>query len=145
MAKKELQVHDFLSKIEDFSDFNILSQEGTEFPCHKILLACTSPPMRAMMTHDMKERKEGQVTLPYQQEIVRYFVHYFYTKKVPEEVLEENLESFFSLAEKYDLQPLKLQAEEVAVKRLTTKNMVGMLHLADLYRAQQLREASEFL
>merc|ERR1711990_89809 len=97
------------------------------------------------MTHDTKERKEGQVTLPFKEEIVRYFVEYFYSRKVPKQVLEENLESFLSLAEEYDLQPLKLQAEEVAVKKLTTENMVEMLYLSDLYRAKQLREASEFL
>ena len=37
---------------EDFTDFAILSQEGTRFPCHRVILGCQSPPMEAMMIRD---------------------------------------------------------------------------------------------
>ena len=41
--------------------------------------------------------------------------------------------------------PLKLQVEESAVKLMTTENMVDMFFLGDLYRSNQLKEASKFL
>ena len=130
---------------DDFSDFTVLSMEGTEFAFHKLILAMQSPPLKAMMTHDTKEKKEGQLRLEEKEEIVQHFVSYFYDRKVPEEVLEDNLESFLSLAEMYDLKPLKLQAEKVAIKVMTTGNMVEMFYLGDMYNARKLKEASEFL
>ena len=130
---------------EDFTDFTILSQEGTRFPCHRVILGCQSPPMDAMMIRDTKERKEGQVQLPFKEEVVKAFVGFFYSRKVSQEILEENLESFLTLADSYDLAPLKLRVEEAAVKVLDTENMVDMFYWGDLYNATQLREASEFL
>ena len=130
---------------EDFSDFTILSQEGTKFPCHRLILGSQSPPFRSMMTLDTKEKKEGQVKLQFKEEVVKGFVGFFYTRKIPQEILEGNLESFLDLAESYDLAPLKLQVEEAAISLLTTENMVDMFYLGDFYHANQLKEASEFL
>ena len=73
------------------------------------------------------------------------FVGSFYTKKIPQEILEGNLESFLTLADSYDVAPLKLEVEEAAVKLLSTDNMVGMLYLGDLYHADQLKGSSGFL
>ena len=67
---------------EDFTDFTILSQEGTRFPCHRLVVASQSPPMKAMMTRDTKEKKEGQVQLQFKEEVVKDFVGYFYSRKI---------------------------------------------------------------
>ena len=130
---------------EDFTDFTILSQEGSRFPCHRVFLANQSPPLKAMMIRDTKEKQEGQVQLPFKEEVVGAFVDSFYSKKIPQEIIEVNLESFLTLADSYDVAPLKLQVEETAVKLLTTDNMVDMFYMGDLYHAIQLKEAAEFL
>ena len=52
------------NNVEKFTDFTILSQEGTRFPCHRLVLASQSPPLEAMMIRDTKEKQEGQVLLP---------------------------------------------------------------------------------
>ena len=130
---------------EDFTDFTILSQEGTRFPCHRVFLASQSPPLKAMMIRDTKEKQEGQVQLPFKEEVVKAFIGFFYSRKVSQEILEENLESFLTLADSYDLAPLKLRVEEAALKLLDTENMVDMFYWGDLYNASQLKEASEFL
>ena len=130
---------------EDFTDFTILSQEGSRFPCHRVFLANQSPPLKAMMIRDTKEKQEGRAQLPFKEEVVKAFVGSFYSRKVPQEILEEHLEKFLSLADSYDVASLKLQVEEAAVQLLTTDNMVDMFYLGDLYRATQLKKASEFL
>ena len=130
---------------EDFSDFTILSEEGTQFPCHRLVLGSQSAPLKAMMTRNTKEKKEGQVQLHYKEEVVKGFVGSFYSKKIPQEILEGNLESFLTLADSYDMARLKLEVEEGAVKLLSTENMVDMLYLGDLYHANQLKQSSEFL
>ena len=134
-----------LDNNEDFTDFTILSQEGNEFPCHRLILASQSSPLKAMMTRDTKEKQEGQVQLQFKEEVVKGFVGFFYSRKIPQEILDENLEDFLTLADSYDVASLKLQVEEAAVKLLTTENMVDMFYWGDLYHATQLKEASEFL
>ena len=126
-----------------FTDFTILSKEGMEFPCHRFILSSRSQTMKAMMTADMKEAKEGQMKLDYSDEVVEKFVDYFYTQTVPKEVLKNNVDSFMTLSELYDLTPLKHQTEEAACEQMTTDNMVDMFVLADLHSAENLKEASK--
>ena len=132
-----------LREEELLKDFAILSKDGKRFPCHRLILSSQSKAMMAMMTTDMKEKEERQVKLEYSEEVVKNFVDYFYTRTVPREVLKENLNSFFTLSELYDLAPLKLQTEEAAAEAMTTDNMVDMFVLSDLHNADNLKEASE--
>ena len=135
-------------KIKDekiLTDYTVLSQDGARFPCHRIFLATQSPPLMAKMTLDMKEKRESEMRLEYEQDVVRHFVDYFYTGMIPQETLEENLESFLALADFYDLAGMKLQTEKAAIKKMTVGDMLEMNVLANLYRADQLKVASEFL
>ena len=129
----------------DFTDFTIRSQEGKEFPCHRLILASQSPVMRAMMSNDMKEKKESKVTVKQSDEVVAHFVEYFYSRKVPREALEANLASFFNLAGFYELAPLKLLTEEAAIGMLSVENMVDLFVLGDLHSASLKSEAETFI
>ena len=127
------------------TDFTVVSQEGERFPCHRLFLATQSPVMMAMMTHDMKEKQESEMRLEYSEEVVKHFVDYFYTGKVPKTVLAENLEQFLALSESYDLMALKDLAEQAAVENITVENMLHMFALSYHYNAYKLMEVSEFL
>ena len=126
-----------------FTDFVILSKEGKRFPCHRFILSSQSQVMMAMLTTEMKEKMEGEMKLDHSDEVVKNFVNYFYTRSVPRELLKENLDSFLTLSELYDLAPLKHQTEEVAVEEMTTENMLDMFVLSDQHNADSLKEASE--
>ena len=99
--------------------------------------------MRAMLTSDMKEKEESQVTVKHSDEVVAHFVEYFYTRKVPLEVLEANLASFFDLVELYDLAPLKLLIEEAAIGMLSVENMIELFVLGDLHSAATRKSEAE--
>ena len=124
------------------ADFTVLSQKGERYPCHRIFLANQSPVLMAMMTHEMKEKQESELKLDHNEEVVKHFVEFFYTGDVPPKVLEENVESFLTLAESYDLKILKLQTELVAMEKMTVGNMLSMFAVADLYKAEKLKEFS---
>ena len=126
-----------------FTDFTILSQDGKKFPCHRVILASQSSVMRAMMTNDMKEKEEKQVTVKQSDEVVAHFVEYFYSRKVPREVLQANLAIFFDLAGLYDLAPLKLLTEEAAIGMLAVETMVELFVLGDLHSAASLKSEAE--
>ena len=127
------------------ADFTILSQEGERFPCHRVILASQSSVMRAMMTNDMKEKDESQVTVKQNKEVVGHFVEYFYSRKVPREALQTNLAIFFNLAGLYDLASLKLLTEEAAIGILSVENMVDLFVLGDLHSASLKSEAETFI
>ena len=99
----------------------------------------------AMMVNDMKEKNEKEVKLEHSEEIVKQFVDYFYTGEVPHESLRENMKTFLELADFYDLGPLRLQTEKAAISKMSCENMVDMYVLADLYGADNLKEAAENL
>ena len=98
-----------------------------------------------MMVNDMKEKNEKEVKLEYGEEIVKQLVDYFYSGEVPDDSLRENIKTFLELADFYDLGSLKLQTEKAAARKMSCENMVDMYVLADLYRAENLKEAAENL
>ena len=57
------------------------------------------------------------------------------------QVLKDNLESFMTLSELYDLAPLKHQTEVAAIEKMKTENMMDMFFLSNLHKADSLKEA----
>ena len=127
-----------------FSDWTIISEEGQKFPCHRNILAAKSSTMKAMMTSEMKEKEEMETRLKYNNKVVGAFVEYFYKGEVPRVVLETNLSSFMELSDFYNLDPLKSQVEDVAIKSLDLENVVEMFSLANLHKAIKVKKAIKF-
>ena len=124
-----------------FSDFTILSEEDRRFPCHRNILAAKSTVFKAMMTSEMK--KENEHKLQESTQVVEAFVRWFYKGEVSSEVMEANLSTYVRLADYYDLDAMKAQAEDAAIACLTLENVVEMFSLANLYNAGVLKEATE--
>ena len=127
-----------------FSDFTILSQKDKKFPCHCIILAAKSSYFKSLLTTQMREELKKEHKLNHSNQVVKAFVQYFYTGEVPLAVLEANLPIFLELSDYYDLQPMRAQVENLAIKGITMENVVEMFHLADLYNAPTLKEATRF-
>ena len=127
-----------------FADWTIISEEGQRFPCHRNILAAKSTTMKAMMTTEMREKEEKETCLKYNNNVVGAFVDYFYKGEVPSKVLETNLSIFMKLSDFYNLDPLKSQVEDAAIKSLTLENVVEMFSLANLHKAETLKRASRY-
>ena len=122
-----------------FSDF-IISCRGTEFKCHKAILAGRSTYFRRMLSHDMEEAKQNYVDIPdIPADIVREMLRYIYTLPVD---LVTNAPGLLEAAEKYDLQELKKMCEESLCCTMTTDNVLNMLVMADLNRAAVLKSVA---
>ena len=96
------------------------------------------------MTIEMEEEEEKETRLNYKKEVVGAFVDYFYKGEIPTVVLEANISSFMELGDLYNLDPLKAQVEDMAIKNLTLENVVEMFSVANLYNAEALKEVSRF-
>ena len=100
--------------------------------------------MKAMMTTEMGEKEEKETKVHYNNQVVEAFVNYFYTGTVPHVVLETNISSFMKLSDYYNLDPLKSQVEDVAIKSLDLENVVEMFSLANLHNAESLKRVSRY-
>ena len=137
------QVSVMSSMKEHFSDFTIISEEGTRFPCHRVFLATKSPVMMAMLSHNMKEKEESEMKLEHKEEVVEHLVDYFYRGRISPDILKEHIGKYLELADLYHLEPLMRQTEKIAIQETNCQNMVDMLVLADLYKAEKLRKTAE--
>ena len=126
-----------------FTDFTIVSNDGTKFPCHRAVMATKSSVMMAMMEADMREKKESTLKLQFNGEIVKSFVDFFYDKEVDKELIAREIGAFLDISEAYDLTSLKHLTESVAIRTLKIENMVEMFFLADKYKAEELKSAFE--
>ena len=128
-------------KTGDFTDFTLESEDGAQFPCHRIVLAAQSSVFSRMFLTPMEERETSSLQLEYKADIVEKFVKSFY-KRLDEEEWE-TLKSFLELAEKYGIPHLKEDVERSASRKLNVENMVEMFLLADFYSAEILKKAAE--
>ncbi|XP_044575295.1 speckle-type POZ protein-like A [Cotesia glomerata] len=112
---------------------------GKEFCAHKVILIARSSVFEAMFSHDMKENKENEVTIPdIDPEVFKKVLDYIYTDRVDD--LISFAEKLLEAADKYQLQGLKNLCECSLSKTLTPGNAVKILILADRHYAKPLKE-----
>ena len=135
-------VVDNIFKDEDFKDFTLESEEGTKFPCHRIILGAQSTVLKRMFITPMEERNNSTLKLDYKADVVENFVDFFYIDDIKDEK-DENLRCYLELAEKYDIPRLKELVEEHAISKINIENMVDLFLLADHFSAETLGKAAK--
>ena len=139
--KRGLSVLENIYKMKN-TDFVIMCN-GNPVPCHKLILAGASPVFEAMLSNEMnKEVIEGRLELEIPVEIGKAFVETIYTGKLSASILQKEAYSFLQIGDKYQIRGLKDLAEEEMINQLDRENMVKLLAIGDMFRAQELREAA---
>ena len=128
------------NNMED-SDFALVFA-GEEVPCHKHILSAASPVFKAMVRNKHKEAIEGKANIEFPPEVGRALVQFIYTGKMQEGLLEEQPAAFLAMGEMFDLQELKDLAEREQLIQLDRDNMVAMISLGELFRADKIFEAA---
>ena len=123
------------------ADFTLVF-EGEEVPCHKIVLAAASPVLEAMVENKHREAIESKANIKLSAEVGRSFLRYLYTGEVQEEVLKEHTTAFLEMGEMYELNELKDMAEKALLSQLDKENMVEMVYIGELFRAEDIFEAA---
>ena len=62
--------------------------------------------------------------------------------KVQEDLLKEHAPAFLAMGELYDLQELKDMAENELLIQLDMENMVALISVGDIFRAENIFEAA---
>lgn len=104
---------DDLRKTNEFTDFKIVAQ-GTEFPCHRVVLAANSPVFRRLCQAGMKEGQSGKLTLDQESKrTVELALDFFYTGEaiICPTVLEEYLH-LLAFAHQYEVVKMREVCEQ---------------------------------
>ncbi|CAG5075221.1 Similar to Tdpoz5: TD and POZ domain-containing protein 5 (Mus musculus) [Cotesia congregata] len=97
---------------------------------HKVILMIRSPVFAAMFSHQLKENKENEITIPdMDPEVCEKLLEYIYTENVTG--LDEIAEFLYEEADKYQLPALKELCEESFCRGVTVENAVKYLVLLD--------------
>lgn len=145
-ARRLTEFNDFEQLLENgkFSDVMLLLGEK-EFCVHKSILAARSRVFAAMFEHAMKEQTDGIVEIAdVEPEIMQELLRFIYAGKVNNiQMLACDL---LAAADKYDLQGLKAECEDVIIDCLSVDNVGVIFNLIDRYDTSKLRTATlEFL
>ena len=116
--------------------------DGVEVPCHKIVLAAASPVLEAMVENKMREAIESKADIKLTEEVGKGFLQFLYTGDLQDDLLKQHTPAFLSLAEMYDLPELKDMAETELLIQLDKENMVAMISIGEIFRADEILEAA---
>ena len=123
------------------TDFTLIF-EGEEVPCHKHILAAASPVLEAMVENKHREAIESKANIKLSAEVGRAFLRYIYVGEVQEDLLKEHTSAFLEMGEMYELNELKDMAEKALLSQLDKENMVAMIYIGELFRADDIFEAA---
>lgn len=129
-----------------FCDFTIVSKEGKQFPCHKVVLASGSPVLKKLLNSGLKESKENKMEARmYDSDLLSVILKFMYKGVIEDDKLKARTKEVFMAANFYEMTHLKDVAEVELIKQMSLKNMLQMFLLADLHDAKELRLSSKNL
>jgi len=112
--------------------------DGKILECHKAILSARSSVFRAMFQHDMRESKNNEIII---QDLdfstVKDMVRYVYSGRVTDLVDKSDL--LLSAADKYDIKDLKEECCQSLSANLAVDQVVDVLVLSDLHKANDLK------
>lgn len=112
-----------------------------QFKAHRGILSVRSSVFRGMFASDMREGREGIVTVGEVDSVVfKEMLKYIYTGSCSK-LLEDRPLDILTVADKYDLPRLKLMSEDILFRRLTMLTAPSTLAHADMYHAEQLKQS----
>jgi hypothetical protein len=114
--------------------------ELEHIPAHKFLLSLRSPVFRAMFQGSMSEALTNEVHISdFDAAVLKEFLAFLYTDSVSPAAMEAHAEQLLALACKYEVPGLEYLCENHLCASLCVTNVVGVLYLADMFQAQQLK------
>jgi len=128
-----------LASMEALADVVIICDGDMEVKAHRSVLAARSPVFEAMFTHDMTEKRSGQVKIPdCKPEAMRNFLHFLYHAKLE---TYDHAAKLLELADRYQVPTLKELCEiHLLSSPIPKVNAMEMLQLANLHNSDKLKQ-----
>lgn len=121
------------------ADFTIIVGDA-RLPVHKMALAAASPVFYAMFQHRMAENESSEMEIvDAAADVIGLMLRYIYAGAVELTGCLQS-EQLLAVADKYQIQGLKLECEKYFCENLTEDNRQELLRLSSLYSAHRLRQ-----
>ncbi|KAM4705463.1 kelch repeat and BTB domain-containing protein 2 [Rhinophrynus dorsalis] len=120
----------------------VLIVEGTEFPCHKMVLATCSSYFRAMFMSGLSESKQTHVHLRnVDAASLQIIITYAYTGNLA--INESTVEQLYETACFLQVDDVLQLCREYLIKKINAKNCVRLLSFADLFSCEELKQSAK--
>lgn len=119
---------------DEFKDVKFLIN-GESVMAHKAIVFVKCRALRAK--YELKENKDEVEIDECEMPIFKSFLHYLYTDTI--ENIQENAEKLIALADKFDMQGLKIKCEQHLCQTINKKNAISYLVKADVYNCKILK------
>ncbi|RWS10374.1 Protein roadkill-like protein [Dinothrombium tinctorium] len=120
-------------------DFEIVANDGNETKIHKLVLMARSSFFRAMLDHELKEKRENQIVIDdFNSDVIKHLIHYMYTDELSDFTYAEDL---LLAADKYELPELKRICEQNLCGKIDKSNCGKLLILSDQANGSNLKNA----
>jgi len=142
-VKSVLQLSSHISSLYQSGKFSdcIIVCGDQKFQCHKTILASRSPVFDAMLSHDMEEKKSGQIVIvDLDVDVVQGMLEFIYSGHVKDFKLRAS--GLLAAADKYDLKLLKELCVTSLCLNIDCSNVLDMLVLSEVYNDPTLRSLS---
>lgn len=112
------------------------------FPCHRVILASSSPYFQALLTHQFKENHLERIDLPdVNSGIFSLLLHYIYSGQI--ELDEENVHDLLIASDMFQMEEVMEFCCHYLSVRLTEDNVLETWKIADELECQSLKKDAE--
>ena len=127
---------EFYSEGNKFTDFILVSSNGDQIPCHKVILALRCELFNEMFkTVDENSTNEPFAMKDANTKDLQAFVDYIYTDQVREDAATNRL---LTLADKFLLDELKMKCLGTMIDTITLDNASGILDVFNDFNCRDL-------
>ncbi|XP_055058271.1 kelch-like protein 40a [Misgurnus anguillicaudatus] len=123
----------------------VLKIKDNEFPCHRLVLAASSPYFKAMFLSDLEESKKREIVLKdIEPGIMGMILRYIYTSDIS--LTEQNVQDIFMAANMYQIPSIFSVCLSYLKQKLVLSNCLAILRLGLLLDCPSLAmEARDFI
>jgi hypothetical protein len=126
-----------------FSDVSLVA-EGRRFPCHRALLAISSPYFMTMFSTDLCEKNQSEITIQEMEApTLELILDYIYTGQVT--MSEDRVQHLLSAANLFQLLALRNGCADYMMKHLNVSNCIGVYFFAHAHNCDQLASKAKEL
>ena len=128
---------------KEFSDIT-LCVEAQEFPCHRNVLAVSSPYFMAMLSGGLAESQQGHVEIKEMDgKTLGLVLDYIYTGEVT--LAEDTVQNLLSAANMFQLIPLRAGCADYMIKHVCSGNCIGVYFFAKAHQCATLAKKAKEL
>ncbi|XP_015681362.1 kelch repeat and BTB domain-containing protein 2 [Protobothrops mucrosquamatus] len=151
-TQKEIQINreyavSLLEQLNLFYEQHLLTDivlivEGTEFPCHKMVLATCSSYFRAMFMSGLSESKQTHIHLRnVDAATLQTIITYAYTGNLA--INDTTVEQLYETACFLQVDNVLHRCREYLIKKMNAENSVRLLGFADLFSCEELKQSAK--